>query len=304
MPDATDVIPVSVVVLTYNEEVNIRHALDSVRWCDQVVVIDSFSTDRTESICREFPNVQFVQHPFQDLASQRQYALDARLVQHPWVLALDADEMVPEELAAELIAIARDSRPDRPVAYDIAMRYYMWNKWLRYSSEYPVYWRRFFRGDRVIYVQRGHADTVDVTGPIGRTRYDLVHNDRKGLSDWLAKHNRYSTQEAAYALGTLSQTPYRDLLSSDRAHRRRALKRLFRALPLADLVRFLYLYVWRWGFLDGRAGWRYCRLKSQQAYHVALKIDELRSLPDATHPNPATPALPPASTSDLANGSA
>lgn len=264
-------------------------------WSDDVVVIDSYSNDGTEAICREFANVTFVTNPFRDLASQRQHALDAGLVKHRWILALDADEVVPSELASELVAIASDSGNNAPVAYDTAMRYYMWGKWLRYSSEYPVYWRRFFRADSARYVQAGHADKVVVEGPVGKTRHDLLHEDRHDLAHWLAKHNRYSSQEAEYALGELSKAPYSDLLASDRALRRRALKRLFRSLPCSDLIRFLYLYVWRWGFLDGRAGWRYCRLKAQQAYHVRLKMDELRSQPQARERSPrCQPAAVPA----------
>lgn len=268
--------PISIVLLTYNEEINIRHALDSIAWSDDVVVVDSFSTDQTESICRAYPNVRFVQHPFHDLASQRQFAFDAGLPMHEWVLALDADEIVPVELAEELSQVVESYKPGAPVAYDVAMRYYMWDKWLKYSSEYPVYWRRFFRADAVKYVQAGHADKVEVNGPVGRTKHDLIHHDRHDLTHWIAKHNRYSSQEAEFALNELARTPYSDLLASDRASRRKALKRLFRSLPCNDVLRFFYLYAWRWGFLDGRAGWRYCRLKAQQAYHVALKMDELR----------------------------
>lgn len=276
MPESP--LPISVVLLTYNEEINVRYALESVGWSNDVVVIDSFSTDQTEAICREYDNVQFVQHPFRDLASQRQHAFDAGLVRHDWVLALDADEVVPPALVEELAKIAEAYQPGDAVAYDTAMRYYMWGQWLRYSSEYPVYWRRFFRKEAVKYVQAGHADKVEVVGPVGRTRCDLIHRDRHDLAHWIAKHNRYSTQEAEYALDELAGTPYADLFLRDRARRRRALKRLFRSLPCSDVIRFLYLYIWRWGFLDGRAGWRYCRLKAQQAYHVALKMDELRNI--------------------------
>lgn len=266
---------ISVVLLTHNEECNVRNALESVRWCQEVVVIDSFSTDQTEAICRGYSNVVFVQNPFHNLAAQRQYAIDEGLVSASWVLALDADEVVSGDLAQELQQIAKEYQPGKAVAYDIAMRYIMWGKWLKYSSEYPVYWRRFFRVDSVRYVQQGHADKVVVDGPVGSTFHDLLHEDHHDLAHWLAKHNRYSTQEAEYALGELSKVSFREILARDRAQRRKALKRLFRSLPMNDFIRFVYLFVWRWGFLDGRPGWKYCRLKSQQAYHVSLKMEEL-----------------------------
>jgi glycosyltransferase involved in cell wall biosynthesis len=268
--------PISVVIITYNEEVNIRQALDSVRWCDNVIVVDSFSTDRTEAICSEYANVTFVKNRFVNLAQQRQFALDSGLVRHLWVLALDADEYVTPDLQAELKAITKAYADGKPVAYDIAMRIIMWGKWLRFSSEYPVYWRRFFQRDKVQYRQRGHADTLDVTGPVGRMKHDLIHNDRKGLVDWLAKHNKYTTQEAEYALNELQLVPYSDVLSLDRMRRRRALKRVFRFMPLSASARFFYLYVIRLGFLDGREGLRLSTLRAQQAYIVQLKMLELR----------------------------
>jgi glycosyltransferase involved in cell wall biosynthesis len=269
-------VPISVVILTYNEECNVAYALDSVRWSDNVVVIDSYSTDRTEEICRRYPNVTFVQHLFKDLASQRQFALDSGLIKHPWALALDADEYVTPELRDELANIAVSYTAGAPVAYDIALRIIMWGKWLRHSSEYPIYWRRFFRPEHCRYIQRGHADTLDVDGPIGRTRHDLIHHDRKGLTDWLAKHNRYTSQEAEYALTTLCETQYTALLSPDRLARRRALKRAFRSLPCNSLIRFIYLYVCRGGFLDGIAGYEFCRLRAYQHFIVHLKIKESR----------------------------
>lgn len=269
-------VPISVVILTYNEECNVAYALDSVGWSDNVVVIDSYSTDRTEEICHRYPNVTFVQHPFKDLASQRQFALDSGLIEYPWVLALDADEYVTPELRDELAHIAVSYTVGAPVAYDIALRIIMWGKWLKYSSEYPMYWRRFFRPEHCRYVQRGHADTLEIAGTVSQIRHDLIHHDRKGLTDWLAKHNRYASQEAEYALTTLCETPYTALLSSDRLARRRALKRVFRSLPCNSLIRFIYLYICRGGFLDGIAGYEFCKLRAHQHFIVHLKIKESR----------------------------
>ena len=268
---------ITVIILSYNEEVNIRFALDSVRWCDNVIVVDSFSTDQTSEICREYENVVFLQHPFTDFASQRQYGMESGCVAHDWILALDADEQVTDLLKDELAGIAANSSAGDPIAYDIAMRLVMWGKWLRFSSEYPVYWRRFFLAERGHFVQEGHADKLVADGPVARTKSDLVHNDRHDLSHWLAKHNQYSTKEAQFAISELQSVPWSDIFSTDRAKRRKALKRLFRSIPCSDTVRFVYLYLVRLGFLDGWRGYRYAKLKSQQAYHVSLKIEELRS---------------------------
>ena len=265
----------SIVILTYNEEVNIRQALESVKFCDDVVVIDSFSTDKTQVICDEYDNVRFFQNPFKDLASQRQFALDKGYPRHDWIFALDADEWVTPELRDELLKLSNNHEEGSPVAYDMAMRIIMFGKWLKHSSEYPVYWRRFFHKQTAIYKQRGHADTVDVSGPVGRTQHDIIHEDNKGLTDWLTKHNKYTTQEARYAIDELPEVPYSNLLSRDRLLRRRAIKRLFRAMPGNSYVRFFYLYIVRLGFLDGAAGFAYCRLRAHQHFLIRLKQQEM-----------------------------
>lgn len=266
---------ITVVILTYNEEVNIRWTLESVSWCDNVIVVDSYSSDRTPEICQSYPNVSFIQHDFQNYATQREVGISSGHVKHEWILCLDADEQVPDTLREELQQIATGYHPGAPVAYDTAMRLVMWGKWLRFSSEYPVYWRRFFLSGRAKFIQEGHADKLVTDGPVAKTQEDLIHWDHKGIHDWIDKHNRYSTKEAAYAIGELRNAPWMDLLAKDRARRRKSLKRLFRALPFSDRVRFLYLFFFRLGFLDGWRGYRFARLKAQQTYHVNLKIEEL-----------------------------
>lgn len=275
--------PLSVVILTYQEEINIRFALQSVQWSDNVLVVDSYSTDQTEAICREFPNVTFIQNRFTGLAAQRQFALDSGLLKNDWVLALDADEYVPDELRNELFDLFHNSTPTKAVAYDMAMRIVMWGKWLKHSSEYPVYWRRLINRSHCKYVQRGHADTIDADGPVGRLKNDIIHHDRKGISDWLAKHNRYTTEEAKYALEELRNVPLSNIFSRDRMERRRALKRIFRFMPMNSLVRFLYLYLFRFGILDGRAGLNFCRLRAHQHFIVRLKIEEIQLLQKEQH---------------------
>lgn len=266
---------ITVIIICANEEANIGRALSSVRWCDNVVVVDSYSLDRTEAICRSFPNVTFLQHPFENFAQQRQYALTCGSVKHPWVLALDADESVTAELRDELIDIANRYVHGQPVAYDIAMRLIMWGKWLRHSSEYPIYWRRFIHVEHCRFVQEGHADKVIANGMVGTARHDLIHDDARGLGHWLDKHNRYTTQEASFALNELCKVPMRHLISRDRMQRRRALKKLFRRLPFNGLIRFVYLFVFKLGFLDGVKGYEFCQLRAMQHFIVRLKIKEM-----------------------------
>lgn len=268
--------PISVVLLTHNEELHVARALESVRWSDNVVIVDSGSADRTVEICESFPNVDVLQRRFTSFADQRRHALDSGRVRHPWVLGLDADEYVPEALRRELARIAGSWAEGMPVAYDVPMRFVMWGRWLRFSTAYPQYWRRFFRPDRCRHVQRGHADKLEAGGPVGRTRAALVHEDLRDLEHWIGKHNRYSTQEAEFTLRVLPRVPLRLLFSRDRERRKLALKRVVRALPANGFLRFVHLYVLRLGFLDGLPGYHYCRLKAQQNYLIQLKSWEMR----------------------------
>ena len=129
--------PVSVLVFTLDEEENLPSCLESLHWCDDVQVVDSFSSDATRRIC-EARGLAFHQHRFEGFGRQRNWALDNLSLRNEWVLILDADERVPQELASELAAIA--SAPAAGVgAYRLRRRFYLWGRWLRHSSLYPTW---------------------------------------------------------------------------------------------------------------------------------------------------------------------
>jgi glycosyltransferase involved in cell wall biosynthesis len=266
---------ITITILTLNEEENVDRALASVKWCDDVIVVDSYSHDKTENICKSYSNVRFYQNKFVNLAEQRQYALEQLNPKYDWVFGLDADEVVPKELAEELRNIADKYVDGDPIAYDVALRIIMWGKWLRFSSEYPRYWRRFLHRSHCRYEQRGHADTVEANGLVGRLKNDLLHDDRKGLTDWIHRHNRYSSQEAEYAIADLMKVSCTNLFSTDPLNRRRAHKKLFRSLYGNSYMRFIYLYFLRLGFLDGWRGYAFCRLRAHQHFIIRLKQIEL-----------------------------
>ncbi len=268
---------VSVMIFTLNEELHLPRCLDSLRWCEDVLVVDSFSSDRTEAICRE-RGVRFYQHAFEGFGSQRNWALDNLALRHSWVLILDADERVPEALAAELCATA--ALDDVAVgAYRLRRRFYMWGRWLRYSSLYPNWVVRFIHRDRVRYVNRGHAETQEVTGRIAALQEDLIDENLKGMDEWFERQNRYSSKEARFELERESHgLRWRELVASDPLVRRAALKQLAGRLPGRPLIYFLYSYLWRRGFLDGRDGLVFCIMKSIYQYMIVVKkYDDRRS---------------------------
>lgn len=265
---------VSAMIFTRDEALNLPHCLDSLRWCDDVIVVDSFSTDETQEIARRF-GARVFQHAFTGFGDQRNWALDHTAPRHPWVLILDADERVPSELAGELRAIAAQDPPSVG-AYRLRRRFYMWGRWLRYSSLYPTWVVRFIRAGRVRYENRGHAETQTVDGAIGDLAHDLIDENHKGIDEWFERQNRYSSRDAEYELQSRPAGPgWADLFSGDALRRRAALKRAAAALPARGLIYFLYSFVWRGGFLDGKEGLMFCRMRALYQSQVAIKAFDI-----------------------------
>ena len=267
--------PVSVLVLTYNEEDNLPRCLDSVAWADDVLVVDSFSTDRTVEIAQAH-GARVLQRAFDTFAGQRNFGIDEGELHHDWVLHLDADEVVPDALRDELLDVVRTG--GKP-AYRVASRMMFQGKWLRHAGMYPAYQVRFGRRDRLRFTQVGHGQREDLPPEdVGTLEHDLEHYSfSKGLHEWFAKHNRYSSDEAAEALRQSGDAvDWAALAAPDRTRRRRALKALAARMPMRPSLRFVYMYVLRRGFLDGRAGLSYCRLLSTYEAMTVAKERELR----------------------------
>lgn len=269
--------PVSVLVLTLNEEINLPRCLDSLRWCDDVVVLDSGSTDRTIEIARDF-GARIVERPFDNWASHQNWALQSIAFRHPWVYYSDADEVVTPELREELIAIAEsETRPH--VAYRIRYKNYFLGKWIRHCGIYPTWVLRFYLPEKVRY-ERLVNPTAKVDGSVGLLDAHFLHYSfNKGLPAWFDKHNKYSTAEAIETVKELSEgvVDWAGLVDTKNpARRRTALKQLSFRMPCRPALRFLYMYVLKLGFLDGVAGFHYCIMLSIYEYMIVLKVKELR----------------------------
>jgi glycosyltransferase involved in cell wall biosynthesis len=260
-------------IYTLNEEVNLPSCLESVRWCDDLVVIDSYSTDRTEAIARA-AGARFVQHPFTGFGDQRNWSLEEVPLKHPWALILDADERVTPELAAEF-AERLPSAADDVGAFQIRRRFFLWGRWLKRSSFYPTWVLRLVRVGRVRYVNRGHAETQTVDGRIESLANDLIDENHKGLKDWWSRQNSYTTAEAQYEMN-LPPLALSELVSPEPLRRRAALKALGRRMPGRPLWFFLYAYFFRLGFLDGMDGLRFCVMNTIRETMIELKKHEIR----------------------------
>ena len=271
---------VSVVIFTLNEERNLPRCLDSVEWCDDKIVVDSYSTDETTKIC-EARNIPFVQHTFEGFGSQRNWALEHLAFKHEWVLILDADERVPSTLATELNRLAR-STPPEVGAYRLRRRFHLWGRWLRYSSLYPTWVIRFIHRDRVRYVNRGHGETQTVEGRVEKIEGFLIDENLNGLNAWFERQIRYARIDAEYELKIDGSSLSSALFPShDPLQQRAAMKRLAAALPFRGFLYFIYSYFFRFGFLDGKDGFMFCRMKAMYQSMIEMNKYDLKEHSDS-----------------------
>jgi glycosyltransferase involved in cell wall biosynthesis len=266
---------ISVVILTFNEELNLPACLDSISWCDDVLVVDSYSSDKTVEIA-ESRGAAVLQRRFDCFANQRNFGLESHDFKHDWILHLDADERVTTELRDEIGA--EISKGDKK-AYRVASKIMFCGKWLKHSGMYPTYQVRLGRKDFLRFVQVGHGQREEGAGhEIGTLKSPLIHYCfSKGLTDWFEKHNRYSRDESLWAAKSRQNSiDWPGIFSiGDGVRRRRALKCLASRLPCRSTLRFSYMYFVRLGFLDGWQGFTYCRLLSVYEYMIVLKTREI-----------------------------
>jgi len=265
---------VSILVLTLNEASNISTCLESVSLFDDVVVLDSHSSDATCEIARS-RGAKVVQRRFDNWAAHQNWAMENITFQNDWVFYLDADERMTPELQAEILAISKD-RSRREVAYYCGRRNFFMGKWIRHAMP-PGMIMRFFRPECVRFERLVNPVPV-IDGTHGYLSEMFDHyNFSKGLTEWFDKHNRYSLFEAMEGMKILDRVRpgVSDLLSRDRFRRRKALKDLSFRIPLRPAVKFLWMYVLKLGFLDGRAGFTYCRLQAIYEYMIVVKMQEL-----------------------------
>jgi len=278
MPDLNKP-PVSVLICTRNEARNLKACLESVAWAGDLVVLDSFSDDDTVNIARRL-GARVVQRPFDNFSAHKNWALDHLDFAHDWVLIIDADERVSPALAQEIAAAV--ARPGEVCGYYLARQNFFCGKWIRHGGWFPDYNLRLLKLGRGRYESRLVHEHVLLDVPAGYLENPLVHHDYKGLERYFDRHNVYSSLEAVEAAGIIraARKPARSLpalLWTRGPERRRFLKNLaYRYLPARTLVKFLWMYVLRLGFLDGRLGFRYCLLHAFYEYQVSLKLEELQ----------------------------
>lgn len=266
---------ISILILTLNEEANIEAVLDSVAGFDDIVVLDSCSTDRTVELATA-RGARIVQRPFDNWAAHHNWALAQIDFRHPWIFYLDADERMTPALEEEIRAIAADPEEER-VGFYCGRDNFFLGRVIRHCYP-PVPILRFYKPQCVTYARLVNP-TTHVVGRVGHLRNRFLHfNFSKGLTEWLAKHNGYSQAEAIEAVVSRDrdEVRLRDLVHTDPSTRRAALKRLAWRVPFRPQLKFLWLYIGCRGFLDGWPGYVYCRLQATYEYFIDLKVKEIR----------------------------
>lgn len=252
-------VPISVIVLTHNEEVNIEACLDSVvEWADEIFIVDSGSTDATCAIAGRYP-VKLSAHPFEDYGRQRNWAQTHLPISNDWIFHIDADERVTPELSQSIEAFFTSGLNRRVNGAMFARRTVFMGRWIRHGGHYPTFHTRLFRRDCGHCEDRLYDQHFIVNGPVVRLPGDLIDVLAPDLDSWMIKHVRWAEAEARQALrgaeGAAGQIPAR--LGRDPIARRRWLRnRLFSESPpfFRALLYFLYRYFIRGGFLDGTKG--------------------------------------------------
>ncbi|MGH9843273.1 MAG: glycosyltransferase family 2 protein [Blastocatellia bacterium] len=296
MPDHR--LPVSVIIPVKNEARNIAACLESLAWAGEVWVVDSHSTDETVPIAEQY-GACVAQFDYQSgFPKKKNWALANLPFRHEWVLLVDADERVTPELQQEICEIL--SRDEKAALAALADGYYInrklifLNHWIKHCGWYPSWNLRLFK-HRLGRYEKLEAEDVENAGDVevhehvvldGRTEYlkhDLLHEDFKSIYHFIERHNRYSNWEARVyhnlAGGVELDGSIGASLFGSPLQRKRFIKRMWARIPFRPLLRFVWMYVIKRGFLDGRAGLIFCTLMTMHEAVISAKMYE-KSLQD------------------------
>jgi len=257
----------SVLIFTKDEQIHLERCLRSVARSNDVVVVDSFSTDRTREIA-EASGARFIQHEFSQLGAQITWSLENVPLKNPWALILDADEVVPPELWEEM-AGRTASAPAATSAFRLKRRFHWRGRWVPRSSQYPAWLVRLVRVGKVRYYNEGHSESQQIEGAVESLENDLIDENLKGIEAFRARQKKYAAQEARHELSCAGGVAWGAFFSGDPIARRSEAKKIMRILPARGFLFWMYLYLLRGGFLEGSRGWELCLEKARYQAEIA-----------------------------------
>ena len=254
-------LPVSVIVLTYNEEDNIEICLQSIQdWADEIFVVDSGSTDDTLEIVSRYTK-QIFKHPFENYSLQRNWAQNELPIKNDWVFHIDADERVTPVLAENLKNFFKDNDAKHRVSgLMISRRIEFLGRFINHGGLYPTYHLRVFKKEVGYCEERDYDQHFIVDGETEILKGDLINRTASSLESWTNRHNRWAQMEARFLInqaGNSTTSGVRPDFAGTPIERRRWLRRsILEKAPLflRSFLYFLYRYFFRGGFLDGAEG--------------------------------------------------
>ncbi len=249
---------ITVLILTYNEASNINRTLKSLTWAKKIFVIDSYSTDETLEILSTYPQVELFQRKFDTHTNQWNYGLDK--VTTEWVLSLDADYVLTEDLVTEINNLSSNTTID---GYFAKFKYCVFGKPLRDTILPPR--EVLFRKNKAIYIDDGHTQLLQNKGKSSQLSAYIHHDDRKPLSRWLWAQDRYMVIESKKLL----QTPDHELSLGDRIRKKKI---------LAPLIILIYCLILKGSILDGWHGWYYTFQRVLAEILLSIHIIEAEKL--------------------------
>lgn len=288
-------LPITVLLAVKNEVVNLPKCLASLKRAKSVIVLDSQSKDGTVAVARRW-GAKVVQFHYKGgYPKKRQWALEHLKVNTPWILLIDADEEVPEELWKEIEEVTLKETPYS--AFLIVKQVYFLGRKLTFGG---------FSFGAVLLIRKGKArfekiieepagtmdmevhERVIVDGEVGKLKTPLIHDDFKDLGAWIDRHNKYSTWEVRVRkqfldTGRYGQESIQPKFFGNTQERRRFLKKMLVKMPFEPFIWFFYNYVLKLGFLEGKPGWILCRMRAQHVFQIRAKLYEANQAPRKSH---------------------
>jgi len=243
---------ISLAMITYNEERNIEECLESAKWMDEIIVVDSFSTDRTLEICKRYTEGVY-QRSWPGFGKQKNFSIEKTTMD--WTFVLDADERIPEELRKEIEGIL-ESRETEFSAYRVGRKNYFYGHWLRWGGQYPDWQTRLFRNGAGLYDDTEPHEGFIFKGKLGTLVNPLIHYTERKISDHFPKLNNYSSLAAAQRVQTCKRVHWYDL-------------------AFRPLVTFFQVYLRKRGYRDGIPGFIQAIFKSLYTFVKYAKVWEI-----------------------------
>ncbi len=268
---------ITVIIPTYNVEDLIAQAIKSVLWADEIFVVDSFSTDNTIKIAKSY-GARIVQHEYIYSAKQKNWAIPQ--AKNEWILLLDSDEVVTKELRKNIEKLLSNGEIDNYDGFGIARKHFFLGKFLRWGGRYPLYNIRLFRRSCRYEDRNVHAHIILKKNKMKNIKGDILHYSDRSLDQFFEKFNRYSTWQANYMLRIYERGMTRInwiAFFTNPFYTKAVIKDIWTFIPFVSFFRFVYMYILRFGFLDGRYGFMIAFFYAFQDYVAKTKYLEMRN---------------------------